>query len=217
MELIQAVIGAIIAWIIPKLLDLLLAKGKQESGAVGDLVSSFPWIRWCVVHTIAGGAGGFLSGALGAAGLNTPGGVGNWTVFGVAIGIGQWIVLRRYTNIGPFWAVASALGWSVWSFFQAAQVPGYLGWLAVGLVVGILQWIVLRRERGRAFLWLPANIIAWLVAGTLGVAIGMSLLSAQVSFATAWVVGWASVGLFGSVILGWVIGLMPNREGTPAR
>ena len=211
MGLIQAVIGAIIAWIVPKLLDSLLAKGKLESGSRADLLSAFPWTRWCVAHTIAGGAGGFLSGALGAAGLNTPGGVGNWTVFGVTIGIAQWIVLKRYNNFGPFWAVASALGWSVWSIFQAAQAPGYLGWSTVGLTVGILQWVVLRRERNRAYFWVPANIIAWLVAGTLGFAVGMGLLSAQVPFVTAWIVGWSAVALFGSVILGWVLGRMPNK------
>ncbi len=216
MGLIQAVIGAIIAWIVPKLLDHLLAKEKRESGAEADLVSAFPWVRWCVAHTIAGGVGGFLSGALGATGLNTPGGVGNWTIFGVAIGIAQWIVLKRYNNFGPFWAVASALGWSVWSIFQVAQAPGYLGWSAVGLAVGILQWVVLRRERDRAYFWVPANIMAWLVAGTLGFAVGMGLLSAQVPFAPAWVVGWSAVGLFGSIILGWVLGRMPNREVKPS-
>ncbi|OZG72617.1 hypothetical protein BTA51_13895 [Hahella sp. CCB-MM4] len=216
MELIQAVIGAIIAWIVPKLLDHLLAKGKQESGAGTDLVSAFPWTRWCVAHTIAGGVGGFLSGVLGLIGLNTPGGVGNWSVFGVAIGIAQWIVLKRYNNFGPFWAVASALGWSVWSIFQAAQAPGYLGWSAVGFAVGILQWVVLRRERNRAYFWVPANVIAWLVAGTLGFAIGMGLLSAQAPFSTAWVVGWSAVGLFGSIILGWSLRHMPNKEVKPS-
>jgi hypothetical protein len=216
MEFMQAVIGAVIAWVVPKLLEHLLAKGKRESGAEVDLVSAFPWTRWCVAHTIAGGVGGFLSGALGATGLNTPGGVGNWTVFGVAIGIAQWIVLKRYNNFGPFWAVASALGWSVWSIFQAAQAPGYLGWSAVGLTVGILQWVVLRRERDRAYFWVPANIMAWLVAGTLGFAVGKGLLFAQVPFTTAWVVGWSAVGLFGSVILGWVLGRMPNREVKPS-
>jgi hypothetical protein len=212
MELIQAIIGAIIAWVVPKLLDHLLAKGKQEKDTKADWAAAFPWIRWCVAHTIAGGAGGFLSAVLGVAGMNTPGGVGNWTVFGVVIGITQWIILKRYGNFGPFWAVASALGWSVWSIFQAAQAPGYLGWSAVGLVVGILQWIILRRERDRAYLWVPANILAWLVAGTLGFAVGMGLLSARVHFATAWVMGWSAVGLFGSVILGWALGRMPKKK-----
>jgi len=215
MEVVQAVVGVIIAWVVPKLLDLLLAVGKKEIGAREDLASRFPWISWCVALTVAGGVGGFLSGALGAAGLNTPGGVGNWAVFGAAIGIGQRIVLRRYHAFGPFWAVASALGWSVWSFFQAAKAPANMGWLAVGLVVGILQWGALRRRRGRAFLWIPTNMIAWLVAGNLGYAAGMALLSAQVPFASAWVIGWAAVGFLGSVILGWALGRMPSKEEPP--
>ncbi len=215
MEFIQLIIAAVVAWVVPKLLDLLLAKGKQENLLKGDLISKFPWVRWCVILTIAGGIGGFISGLMGASDIDTPGGIANWTVFGGIIGIGQWIVLRRYNNYGPFWVVASALGWSVWSYFKIIQAPDYFGWLIAGLAIGLLQWIILRKYHQKAFLWILANAIGWLVAGKLGFTIGMFLLSVQVPLNTAWVIGWAFVGLTGSIILGWTFSRMPDKEDMP--
>jgi hypothetical protein len=172
MEILGTIIGAIISWAIPKMLDALLDKSKRE------LQEGFPWVRWCLGHGIGGGVGGFLSGTLGLLGLETPGGLGNWTVFGVAIGICQWAVLRRYLEIGPPWAVFSAVGWSSWSFFQAAQLSPYLGWSAVGLGVGVLQWLILVRVRRGAFWWVPTNTLGWLVGGSLGWVVGQLLLRA---------------------------------------
>ena len=113
--------------------------------------------------------------------------------------------LKATLDLGPFWAVSSAVGWSIWSIFQAAQVPGPFGWSAVGLSVGILQWLILRRVRNKAVWWIPANLIGWLVAGTLGTVIGMSLLGARISFPVAWVLSWAFVGLAASLVLGWAL------------
>ena len=200
---LQGIISAFIAWVVPKILDGVLTRAGSEGNGRGELEKDFPWVRWCIAHSIGGGVGGFLSGALGVVGLATPGGIGNWAIFGIAIGISQWLVLRRHLHLGPFWAVSSAVGWSIWSTFQAAHAPGPFGWSAVGLSVGILQWLILRRSRNRAVWWIPANLIGWLVAGTLGWALGMSLLEARVSPPVAWVLGWAFVGLAASLVLGW--------------
>lgn len=212
MNVLEAIIGAVIAWLVPKILDPLLQRGKQEGQVKRQLNVSFPWIKWCFALALGGAVGGFLSGALGVLGLKTPGGLGNWTVFGVAIGVSQWLVLREYLDIGPPWAVFSALGWSAWSLFEAGHLSPYLGWATVGLIVGILQYLVLMRVRRKAFWWIPANIFGWLVAGPVGWVIGMILLQARLSLPAAWVVGWACVGAVGSLVLGFSLARMPARE-----
>ena len=211
MGFIDLVVGAVVAWGIPKLLDRILAKGRlgAEEG--------FPWVRWCLFQGLAGGVGGFLSGALGALGLETPGGVGNWTVFGVAIGIGQWAALRRYLDVGPSWAVFSALGWSVWSVFQVARVSPFLGWAVAGLCVGSLQWLMLARVRTGALWWIPANGAGWLVGGSLGWVIGIAMVGSGVPLPVAWVVGWAAVAAIGSVALGAALSRMGPKEEAGSR
>jgi hypothetical protein len=210
-KIFLAIIGAVIAWAVPKILDRLLAKAKEEGKGLKPLEESFPWVRWCVALTIGGGVGGFISAALGVGRLHTPGGFANWTAFGVAIGISEWLVLRRYVDMGPFWSVFCALGWSVWSFFEAAKMPAHLGWSAVGISVGVLQWFILRRVRAKAIWWVPANLVGWLVAGTLGTAFGFVLLGGGVPLPIAWVLGWAFVGLVGAVILGFALRRMPAK------
>lgn len=212
MNLLEMIVGAVIAWVIPKMLDSILERRKREGQEEKRLEGSFPWVKWCLALSIGGGIGGFLSAALGVLGLQTPGGLGNWTVFGVAIGVSQWAVLRRYLAVGPFWAVFSALGWSVWAFFQAAQMSPYLGWGAVGLTVGILQWFMLVRIRQKAAWWIPANVVGWLVAGSLGYVMGLSLLQAGLSLPVAWVIGWACVGAIGSISLGFSLARMPPKQ-----
>ena len=210
-KILQIIIGAVVAWAVPKILDRFLAKANEEGKERKPLEEGFPWVRWCVVLSIGGGVGGFISAALGVGRLQTPGGFANWTAFGVAIGVSEWLVLRRHVDIGPFWAVFSALGWSVWSFFEAAKMPPYFGWSAAGVSVGVLQWLILKRIRAGAVWWIPANLVGWLVAGTLGTAFGFILLGAGVPLPVAWVLGWAFVGLVGAVILGFVLGRMPPK------
>jgi hypothetical protein len=208
MEILQPIIAAVIGWAVPRILDGVFPKAESEGV---ELEKGFPWAKWCTFHAIGGGVGGFLSGVLGMMGLAGLGGLGNWTVFGIAIGTSQWLVLRKYLDVGPFWVVFCAVGWSLWSIFQATKAPGPIGWSAVGLTVGVLQWFILSKVRGRAFLWVPTNLFGWLIAGTLGWTFGMGLMGAGVSFPIAWVLGWALVGLAGSVVLGWALQRMPAK------
>ncbi len=220
MWLIQAVpgaVGAALAWGVAKLLEPVLDRIDRRPAADGDEPApAFPWRRWCIAHAVAGAIAGAVGGWLGLAGLHSSGGVGIWLVFGAAVGLAQWIVLRRDEEIGPFWAAASVLGWSVWSLFQAVETPGYFGLSAVGLIVGTLQWAVLRRTREKTRFWAPANIVAWPIAGALGLTGSMVSMVAGVPFTVAWIGGWAAVGLLGSLILGWALGRMPRRETATA-
>lgn len=205
MFVIESIVGAVISWLVPKILEAISKPAPTDKLSI---------LHWCVALCIGGGIGGFISGLLGTLGLDTWGGLGNWTAFGVVLGISQWVVLRAYLGIGPSWAVMSALGWSTWSYFQASGLPeefGWLGWVVVGFAVGVLQWLLLMRRVRRHVLWIPANSVAWAVAGAVGVGVGTMLLSAEIPFPIAWVLGWATVGLVGAIVLGLSLRFMPIK------
>jgi len=216
MWLIQGVVGAALGWLVAKLLEPVLDGIDRRRAAEADPDAWFPWKPWCIAHAIAGGTAGALGVVFGLGRLHSSGSVGIWTIFGLTVGLAQWVVLRRDDHVGPLWVAGSALGWSVWSLFQAVEAPGYFGLSAVGLVVGLLQWILLRRARERARFWPPANIVAWPVAGAFGLSGSMFLMVAGVPFGVAWIGGWAAVGVLGSLILGWALGHMPRTEAVAA-
>lgn len=205
-EIVKLLIGAFLSYLLPKLLDPIL---KPKASGASD--RGFPWLWWVLAHAIGGGVGGTFSAALGAQGLNTPGGLGNWAAFGACLGIAQWLVLQRQERITPFWAVASTLGWAVFAYFQAVKAPGPLGWIFAGLAVGLLQWPILAKRRRRAFWWVPANAAAWFVGGSIGYAAGLGMLQSGMSLASSWVLGWSLVGLIGSFITGFALARMPQK------
>jgi hypothetical protein len=208
-QLFGAIISALVAYLIPKVLDPLFKRAEPASKMVEH---RFSWGRWVLVHAIGGAAGGALSGALGVGRLNTPGGLGNWTAYGACLGIAQWFVLQREKAITPLWAVASTAGWSVWAFFEAAHAPAPLGWIFAGLAVGVLQWPILAKRRARAFWWMPANGVAWFIGGSIGVAAGLAMFKSGMSFASSWILGWSLVGVVGSCITGFVLARIPQKE-----
>lgn len=52
-------------------------------------------------------------------------------VFGLAMGIAQWIVLRRWVKLASVWILLSVPGWTIGLF-------GILGTILVGVVVGAI-------------------------------------------------------------------------------
>ena len=57
-------------------------------------------------------------------------------LLGTAIGIAQWLVLRRVVHQAGWWILASIVGWTV-------SLPGVLGSTLVGAVVGALTGFML--------------------------------------------------------------------------
>lgn len=212
MDMLGLIAGSIVTWSVPRMMDALLSRVRSEGRSKGNRI---PWLRWTLASAVGGGVGGFASLALGASQIASPGGIANWAAFGLALGMGQWLVLKEFGVKGT-WVIASTLGWAVWSFFQASGAPGPLAWSFVGLVIGILQWMVLRRTRSHALWWIPANLVAWFAGGTLGYAFGLSLLASGVPFPLAWVLGWAAVAFTGSGILGFTFSWMRAPKSAPA-
>jgi len=100
---------------------------------------------------------------------------GEEAIGGAAVGVAQWLVLRRQVRRAGWWVLASAVGWAVGWFF---------GVILVGAVVGVMQWFVLRRWVRRASWWVLASAVGW---------------------AVGWFVGQAAVGAVAGAITGFVL------------
>ena len=92
-------------------------------------------------------------------------------IIGTAIGIAQWLVLRRQLNPVGWWPVLSIVGFGLGKAAGDALAPGLSGPVGhglagavIGLSVGVTQWLVLRRHVEGTEWWVPANVMAWAVA-----------------------------------------------------
>ncbi len=104
--------------------------------------------------------------------------VGN-LMLGAAIGLGQWLVLRRYMpNLG-WWILATAIGYTlplelgqVMPLRDPVWLAGTAMFVTFGLALGILQWLVLRRCMPHCEWWIAFTLVGWLLAFALtGIAI----------------------------------------------
>lgn len=194
-EIVKAMVSAAIAVIVPGAL--------KQFWPEPELSDTTPWFAWVVAGLIGGALGGIASGALGAAG----GGVGNWAALGASVGLMQWVALRGYRPVGVWFVFASAIGWPMFVLGEGLQNGA--GWVIAGVSVGILQSLSLARWSG-AFWWIPANGIGWLIAGWVGIVVGLLLHDAPV---LAWIAGWAVAGLVGHAILLAPLTLLKSRQG----
>ncbi len=134
-------------------------------------VSRF-WLWWLAATIVGTGAGmaiAFLGlGALLSRLSQAAYGAVIGAVFGAAVGISQWLVLRRYLDRVGGWVVLTLVGWVI---FWELNILNLLGeapgvafvqdfWhLAVfGGLVGVLQWLLLRRRVQKAAWWLLASM-----------------------------------------------------------
>lgn len=92
-------------------------------------------------------------------------------VFGAAVGIPQWLVLRRKVSKSGWWVLASTAGGAVGYTVAYAMVleldltmnanapVGIVLLAGVGASLGIAQWLFLRRQVARAGLWVLASTV----------------------------------------------------------
>lgn len=139
------------------------------------------WLAWVLANSIGGALGGAaieVAGALGAG------------VFGIALGIPQWLVLRRYLPRTGWWMGATALGAAIFwgmvpfityfafvlaflvlSLFSSPEVRTALdavfypvmaaiGGAAAGLIVGLLQQWLVLERHLRHAGWWAVSSIA---------------------------------------------------------
>ncbi len=110
---------------------------------------------------------------------------------GAAVGVMQWVVLRREVSGAGWWVLASTVGYTVG--IAAAAMHGILlvhwlelpwrwvvsivggagGGAVTGAAVGVMQWLVLRRQLRRAGWWVLASIVGWAMGQAAHGAIGL--------------------------------------------
>ncbi|RLD06052.1 MAG: hypothetical protein DRI56_08645 [Chloroflexota bacterium] len=191
-QIIKSVVSAIIAFVIPTALKKFWPETEK--------VEKLPWLKWCIAGFIGGALGGIGSGLM----APTPEGIGNWAVYGAALGIFQWYALRGYRSVGVWFIFASMLGWMLFPFGGPVW-----GWVVAGLFIGVFQSLTLSGTKN-VFWWIPANIIAWALAGLVGYQVGLLIIGTNPVL--AWVIGWGVVGLVGNIILLYPLKMLKEKE-----
>ena len=175
--------GSAIAWTLTEYVHVLRESAlglAAAGGAVGVSVGVAQWLvlrpplrrgtSWILCTALAWGAGAFVAGWVNDSLFDDywllallPSAV----LFATAIGLGQWLVLRRLSRGAGWWVPVSALAWTVIGCISLFSGPGAGvalpaglfsvlgsgGWLAAGIVAvipGTLTGVALVRLLGRS-------------------------------------------------------------------
>ena len=149
----------------------------------GSQVGWVFWLQWVLASTV-GVVVGLVTGAVLVVLEPDPYGVPRepvgyglvGIVLGIAVGVLQWLVLRRRVSGAGWWVLASAAGGygivqAVPHMFSPSLSFGallsYTPVVALGgAVTGTLQWLVLRGQVSRAGWWVLASTVGWALGVT---------------------------------------------------
>ena len=121
--------------------------GGAATGAIGVAVGVGAGVTTAVFESFTAGlAEGVRAGI--AAGTDAAG-VAAAVVFGAAVGVLQWLVLRQQAGGAGWWVPASAAGWVVGGL-SAGITDSPAGWTVLGAVYGaitgcVLVWLLRQR------------------------------------------------------------------------
>jgi hypothetical protein len=156
------------------------------------------WLKWVLASTVGWFVGFimmFIIGLLMAESFDIE-----WLtdlvmgiMFGIGVGILQWLVLRRRIAGTGWWVLGSAAAGAVISqgnlasYYESLSFGTLLRYTVVvslgGAVAGIFQWLVLRGKVSRAGWWVLASTVGW--------ALGIAL----------WDAGWDAGTEYGTLLL----------------
>jgi hypothetical protein len=143
------------------------------------------WLQWALATTVGFIVGGFAAGAAAKAlearggdefGLTPWEGAVVGALAGLAIGVCQWLVLRRAIVHTGWWAPAVMVGWAVFDTVLAAAarihpIVGAGGVILATFAFALLQWLVLRRGSAQASRWIVVSVGALTVSCFAGIAV----------------------------------------------
>lgn len=185
------------------------------------LIFATKWTLACLVGEAVGwGVGHATLIAMGTAGIYLF--WGGWSVFiGAAVGVTQWILLRRRIGYSQWWILLTTIGWlagwitaafltSVFTEMSYTRTQFLLrGPTWGGITVGTMQWLVLRQSVPRAAWWV---LIVSVAGGLGGVAAAIIVVpGGWYSYREA-TFGVIHGGLSG-VITGFGLGILLQRAG----
>ena len=199
-----------------------------------------PWLLWVAANTVGwtvGLVGALVAGTAVTEALGLGEATGEYGGFGglvgllaalvvgtvmtaVAVGVGQWLVLRWYIPGAGWWMLASAVG-MVGGIGVALSLGKTLpSWVAFGTIVAIPQWLVLRRQVSQAGWWILAGAVAGTVGGSTGHVMAEIIRTMRVVSTSGLLAAALYVpGVVGSTITGavlvWLLSQSaPSRPGT---
>ncbi len=98
------------------------------------------------------------------------------TVWGLVIGVGQWMILRTKLTKAWGWIPATAIGlpsglffgyWVIYNLLgpsfrnENEMLPAFLTSTIAGITTGTLQWFVLRGTIKKSLRWILVSTISW--------------------------------------------------------
>lgn len=162
-----------------------------------------PGGQWVLLHTLGGAIGAVISAMMGLA----LGGLANWAVFGLTLGIIQMFMLKDVRKYTIFWLIFSGLAWAI---MAGSPIGNFMALVVTGSVLGILQGLLIAFKRRRAYLWLGANVIAWPIGGAIGFVVAGEVTK-RGAFGFDFVAGLAGSCFVASIFLWAAIRNMPKR------
>jgi len=181
------------------------------------------WLWWAVAGALGWGLSSPLGALLQASPLPRvypPDAVPPLVVQGLALGLAQWLIVRRYMPRAGWWAPATIIGVvlivvvtivayetqdprNIWLKYES-------GGLLEGLVLGVAQWLVLRQHVRRAGWWVIASAIGWLAVAFVGVLITASIarMIGPAAFGTG---AWWPMWRVDAAVLGSLYGALMGR------
>lgn len=196
------------------------------------------WLFWMLATIVGAAAGLFLSVPFQFVLEATLGrsGAGPWTatetalivlfkgaeggMMGLGIGLGQWLVFRKYLEQTGGWVLATGLAlflqgafrWSLPYDTPSTQVHVLIT-VSFGIFLGLCQWVVLRGRVPYAAGWIAISIVGWVATFAVG-AVGeyarfsIESFPGMVFFAVSMLVPFAVAG----VAMIWLL-----RQSAPPR
>ena len=140
-----------------------------------DLATRRSRLKWVGIWTIATALGWSMPATAVVAGFSghEDGDVAFGTLAvassltGVSVGVGQWLVLRRWMPAASRWIVATALGWLV--AFPVGLVVGFVAGLAVFATIGVMIGGIIGMVQGES--WSYVGAFTALIGPATGLAI----------------------------------------------
>lgn len=119
-----------------------------------------------------------------------------WLLGGSAVGLLQWLILRKQFQKASQWIIATIVGWGLGSMVFIFINHYYFQSVIQGFVIGLLQWLVLRQHFERASWWIIARIADFVI---LSVVIAYEF---YLSNNSSYVIGSFEFGVFESLVSG---------------